>query len=168
MTIVDHLKVLFASFPAPQGDVAAQMQAISMALEGCAVEDLADAVKAFVQGRVPGHNMAFAPTAPQLASACRRAMEARLSDVNRHRAAVRQIEARETDTPKNAETRARVAAMVAGAVKNLSMHDIPKAADNEATRAAYLKRHDEHFGIGVSYSVGDPDSELDMGQREAS
>lgn len=166
MTITDHLRVLFATFPAPQGDVAAQMQAISMALKGFTEDDVADAVEAFVQGRVPGHNMAFAPTAPQLASACRRAMELRLDEANRHRRAVLQIEAREQDTPKNAENRARVAAMVAGALKNLSMHDIPKAADNEATRAAYLKRHDERFH-GTQYTVGDEDAEGDMGGRKA-
>lgn len=169
MTITDHLRVLFATFPAPQGDVAAQMQAISMALEGFAEEDVADGVKAFVQGKVPGHNMAFAPTAPQLASACRRAMEFRLDDANRHRKAVLQIEARDQDVPKNAENRARVAAMVAGAVKNLSMHDEPKRADNEARRAEMLKRHDERFAPTLRYTTGDPDAEHgDMGQREAS
>lgn len=162
--------LLLSSFPNFQsGDAESALAAYELAVTDYHSQDLADAVKAFVQGSVPGHNMAFAPTAPQLASACRRARESRLDDANRHRKAVAQIEARDDDTPKNAETRARVAAMVAKAVKNLSMHDEPKAADNEATRAAYLKRHDERFLSTLHYTVGDPDAENgDMGQREAS
>lgn len=161
--------LLLSSFPNFQsGDAESLLTAYELAISDYHAADLADAVKAFVQGRVPGHNMAFAPTAPQLASACRRAMEARLDDANRHRKAVAQIEARDQDTPKNAENRARVAAMVAGAVKSLSMHDAPKRADNEARRAEMLKRHDERFAPTLRYTTGDPDAGGDMGQREAS
>ena len=161
--------LLLSSFPNFQsGDAESALTAYELAVSDYTGEDMADAVKAFIQGRVPGHNMAFAPTAPQLASACRRAMDARLDDMRRHRSAVLQIEARdEADTPKNAEMRARVAAMVASAVKNLTIRDAAVEED-EAARASYLKRHDDRFH-GVSYTVGDADADDgDMGQRAAS
>lgn len=159
--------LLLSSFPNFQsGDAESALTAYELAVSDYTAEDMADAVKAFIQGRVPGHNMAFAPTAPQLASACRRAMDARLTDMQRHRSAVLQIEARdEVDTPKNAEMRARVAALVSQAVKDLTIRDAAVEEDERA-RAAYLKRHDQHFGI-TSYSVGDPDAEGDMGGRKA-
>lgn len=160
------ISLLLASFPQFQnGDAETALTAYELAVADYTDADLADGVKAFIQGRVPGHNMAFAPTAPQLASACRRAMDSRLDDLRRHRSAVLQIEARDQDTPKNAENRARVAAMVASAVKNLTIRDAAVEEDERA-RAAYLKRHDERFH-GTAYTVGDADTEGDMGQRGA-
>lgn len=140
------IALLLSSFPNFQsGDAESLLAAYEMAVSGCSDYDLAEAVKAFIQGRVPGHNMAFAPTAPQLASVCRRAMELRIDEVNRRRHAVLQIEARDEDCPRDAESRARVAAMVASALKNLSMNDQPRAKDNENRRAEMMKKHDERF-----------------------
>ena len=148
--------LLLSSFPNFQsGDAESLLAAYELAVSGCTEDDLADAVKAFVQGRVPGHNMAFAPTAPQLAATCRRALELRIEESVRRNRAVLQIQARDEDIPKNAENRARVAAMVAGALANLSMHDQPRVTDYEARRAAMLKKHDERFTPTLRYTVDD-------------
>lgn len=151
--------LLLSSFPNFQsGDAESLLAAYEMAVSGCSEDDLADAVQAFVRGQVPGHNMAFAPTAPQLASVCRQALERRIDEANRRRRAVLQIEARDEDTPKSAESRARVAAMLASALKNLSLHDHPRVFDNEAKREAMLKRHDERFAPTLRYNVDDLDT----------
>jgi len=47
--------------------------------------DIETAVEAYLTGRAPGFDGRFAPTAPMLASACRRAMEERLDRENRAR-----------------------------------------------------------------------------------
>lgn len=134
-----------------------------------AADDVEDAVQAFLTGSVPGHNAAFAPSAPQVGSACRRAMEQRLDIVNRARRLRPALPAPPIEHTD--EERQRAKAKVAEFVASVS--DDPADEATIAIRnarwakvnARFAPPMDDHSVMErlLGYSVGSPESE-----REAS
>lgn len=131
--------------------------------------DVEAAVEAFLTGAVPGHNAAFAPSAPQVGSACRRAMEKRLDIENRARRLRPALPAPEIE--KTPEQRAKAKAQVAEFVASVA--DSPAAEATTKQRNAQWARVNARFDPPqddaslmerlMGYSVGSPESE-----REAS
>jgi hypothetical protein len=97
-------------------------------------DDVEGAVQAFLTGGVPGFNAAFAPTAPQVGSVCRREMEKRLESAERSRRFMPRLPP--PDIPKTDDSRKRVreamkhAAETIGAV-NLDTTEAEMAASKE-------------------------------------
>lgn len=93
------------------------------AIEGCYADDLEAAVTQFVQGRVPGQNLSFAPTPPEVASAVRRIADVRVTGQDRHNRAIAQLTHRDQhedfQASKTPESRARVKAMADELVASL-------------------------------------------------
>jgi len=79
------MKVLFATFPQQPGDLAAQLEAYSIALDGHDERDIAAAVRRFIRGEVTGHNPSFPPTASKLGAEVRVCMNGRLDAEHRNR-----------------------------------------------------------------------------------
>jgi hypothetical protein len=65
------LAVMFASFPASSSDPDAAAQGYLIALEGQDESVVEAAIKAFIQGAVPGHNPRFVPSSAELVAQCR-------------------------------------------------------------------------------------------------
>lgn len=67
------LAILLASFPSNESEdeLRAIMQSYDLALEGIAPHWVEHGVKAFIQGRVPGHNPSFRPRPAELAAFAR-------------------------------------------------------------------------------------------------
>lgn len=93
-------------------------------------QDVETAVDAFLAGTVPGHNVAYAPPAPQVGAAARQAMVARLD--SEHRARMARPRLPPPDVPKTPESRARVKNLVAGVVAKLSNKSLPFTTGFEA------------------------------------
>ena len=90
-------------------------------------QDVEEAVRMFLTGRVPGFSGAFRPPAPQVGGVTRRAMDDRLDREYRDRLSTPALPP--PDVHKDDASRARVAAMVAGLVKNMSQSSLtPDAA----------------------------------------
>lgn len=129
-------------------------------------QDVERAVSDFLAGDVPaGWNVAFPPSAPQVGSAVRRAMEARLEREHRRRMLHPALPA--PDVEKTPESQARVMALLKTVTEKLSVTDDLRS-DSAMLRRANA-RHDEVFAPTLRYTVGDPDAENgDMGGRKAS
>lgn len=113
----------------------------------------------FITGNVPGHNPAFAPSAPQVGSAVRRAMERRLEAERLNRIALPPPpDDFEQDPPEvRAKNRARLDALAAELASVMDM--------DRAPLRALQKRTNARFDPPLGYSVGDADEENgDMGQ----
>jgi len=158
------LKILFATFPPQTGDLQSMLEAYEMALDGHDEADVETAVRRFIRGEVEDHNANFAPTAAKLGEAVRAAMNARLDHEHRHRKPVLPP----PDVEKSPESRARVAAMVAGVVERtaeqLRTDDAAKAKSAQwaKTNARFMPDQGEdamHERLG--YSVGDPEDDRD-------
>lgn len=82
-SIPHQLKVLFSTFPPQPGDLAAQIEAYGIALEGHNPDDIQAAVRRFIRGEVQGHNQSFPPTASKLGGVVRQCMMDRLDHERR-------------------------------------------------------------------------------------
>ncbi|MFD1945053.1 hypothetical protein [Paradevosia shaoguanensis] len=129
-------------------------------------EDVEAAVSDFLSGSVPGHNAAYVPTAPQVGSATRRAMERRTDRLAREKALHPRLPP--PDVPKTPESRARVKAMVDGLVESFAeQHRTEDAAAAKRkhdqmvkANARFLDESDENaMRERLGYSVGDRDGE---------
>jgi hypothetical protein len=118
MTIPHQLKVLFSTFPPQPGDLAAQIEAYGIALEGHDPRDIEAAVRRFIRGEVDGHNQSFPPTASKLGGVVRQCLAERLD--SEHRARMAQPQLPPPDIEKTTEGRQRVRALTEKAIKDLS------------------------------------------------
>lgn len=123
-------------------------------------QDVIQGISDFITGTVPGHNPAFAPSAPQVGSAVRRAMERRVEAERLNRLALPPpADVFVQDPPEvRAKNRARLDALAAELAGSMQM-------DNSALRNLQ-ERTNARFDP-PRYSVGD-DAEaehMDMGQR---
>lgn len=120
-------------------------------------QDVDRAVSDFLAGDVPaGWNVAYAPSAPQVGSAVRRAMERRLEAQRIGRIALPPpADDFEQDPPEvRAKNRARLDALAASLASAMEM--------DRAPLRDLQRRTNIRFDPGP-YSVGDPDAEGDMG-----
>lgn len=125
--------------------------------EACDVEQ---AVTDFLTGNVPGGwNVAYAPSAPQVGSAVRRAMERRVEAERLNRLALPPPPDDFVQDPP--EVRARNRAMMDALAASLaSTMDMDKAPLRDLQR-----RTNERFDP-PAYTAGDSDAEGDMGGRD--
>lgn len=125
--------------------------------------DVDRAVSDFLAGDVPaGWNVAFPPSAPQVGSAVRRAMERRLESERLGRLALPPpADDFQQDPPEvRAKNRARLDALALTLAGTMDMDRAPLRSLQERTNAKFDPR--------PNYSVGDPDAENgDMGGLEA-
>lgn len=167
-TIAEALDKLFRTYQqadrnADPGDLArerlARAKVYFEAVSPYEAQDVEQAVADFLAGNVPpGWNLSFAPSAPQVGSAVRRAMERRVEAERLNRLALPPLaDDFEQDPP---ETRAKNRAMMdALAVSLASTMDMDKAPLRDLQR-----RTNERFDP-PAYTVGDEDAENgDMGQ----
>lgn len=120
--------------------------------------DVIQGISDFITGNVPGHNPAFAPSAPQVGSAVRRAMERR---IERERLDRLQLPPPADDFVQDppeirAKNRARLDALAASLANTMEMDRTPLRNLQQRTNA--------YFDPPLGYSVGDPDAEGDMGE----
>lgn len=122
--------------------------------------DVQQAVTDFLTGNVPGGwNVAYAPSAPQVGSATRRAMERR---IERERLDRLQLPPPADDFVQDppevrAKNRALLDKLAADLASTMAMDDAPLRNLQQRTNT--------YFDPPLGYSVGDPDAENgDMGQ----
>lgn len=147
---VSQIDRLLATFPAPSNvDARTRFGSYLTAVEDYDAETIVrSAVTNFLKGQVTDHNPAFAPSPAQLASECRRILNAQITEQQRHKAAVLQIEQREEvfheDPPllRKMTVERELARFEPLQAKVMSPEEI--AAKAEADRQ-YLKRHDAAF-----------------------
>jgi len=129
-------------------------------------QDVEAAVADFLSGSVPGHNPAFVPTAPQVGSATRRAMERRTERLAREKALRPRLPP--PDVEKTPESRARVKAMIDQ--MQASFADAHRTEDAAAAKRKYDRmvganarfldeRDEDAMRERLGYSVGDRDGE---------
>jgi hypothetical protein len=120
MTLPAKFQTLFATYPTNGNDLKAQIEAYSEAIKGHDIRDIEKAISRFLRGEVDGHNPAFAPTAPQVGAAVRKAMHDRL-DLER---AQKPYLPPPTLPPPDPESVARVQAMLSKAVAHMTGADL--------------------------------------------
>lgn len=120
--------------------------------------DVIQGISDFITGNVPGHNPAFAPSAPQVGSAVRRAMERRVEAERLDRLQLPPpADDLVQDPPEvRAKNRARLDALAASLASSMQMDDAPLRSLQARTNA--------RFDPEPWYSVGDDDADGDMGQ----
>jgi hypothetical protein len=168
-TIAEALDRLFRTYQqadrnADPGDLARERMAkAKVYFEAVSIYEVADieqAITDFITGNVPGHNAAFAPSAPQVGSAVRRAMERRVERERLDRLALPPPPDDFVQDPP--EVRAKNRALMDQLAASLaSQMDMDRAPLRDLQR-----RTNERFDP-PAYSVGDPDAEGDMGNRGA-
>lgn len=131
------------------------------AVEPYEAQDVEQAVTDFLTGNVPGGwNVAYAPNAPQVGSATRRAMERRVEAERLNRLALPPpADDFVQDPPEvRAKNRALLDSLAASLASSMQMDDTVRRGIQQRTNA----RFDPD---ALTYTVGDPDAEHgDMGQ----
>lgn len=130
-------------------------------------DDVEQAVDEFLTGRVPGHNAAFAPTAPQVGAVCRRAMERRLESQERTRRYLPRLPAPDIEhtEAQRAKAKAQVQAFIEGqAAATVHEHteDDKRRRERWAKTNARFQPPMDDASISqrlLGYSVGSPESE---------
>lgn len=119
--------------------------------------DVIQGISDFITGNVPGHNPAFAPSAPQVGSAVRRAMERRVESERLNRLQLPPpADDFVQDPPEvRAKNRARLDELAASLASSMRMDDAPLRALQARTNARFDP---------PAYTVGDDAGEDDMGQ----
>jgi len=160
------LNRLFLTYPSFQvDDPAATLKVYFEAVSEYETQDVLAAIHGFIIGIVPGHNAAFAPSAPQVGAASRLAMHQRLDSENRER---RLNALPPPQIEHDAESQERVRKMAAKAVERLAASLRTDEAAAELRQSKRLAEHDDRF-IGrrsereiarsLGLSAGDPDGE---------
>lgn len=104
---MQQLSMLFRAFPT-SADLNSEttLKAYLIAIEGCTLAGLTEAVRRFIRGEVDDHNAKFAPTTAQLARVVR--LEDQNNEIRRRYAGRKQIEcAAPVDAVVDADTRAK-------------------------------------------------------------
>jgi hypothetical protein len=169
-----QLKLLFSTFPPPPGDnLAAQLEAYAIALDGHDMRDIEAAVTRLIRGEVAGHNQSFAPSAATLGAAVIERRNHRL-DIESRNYVRNQLPAPTVE--RTPESRARVAAMMQQAVAGLASELRTPDAEAERRKRAFQSRvfdrfdppqTDEDVRKRLGFEVADSDIEGDMGGRAA-
>lgn len=154
--ISEALTKLFRTYPAFQtDDPAATMRVYFEAVEPYGVMDIEAAVGAFLRGAAPGHNPAFAPSAPQVGAEVRRMMNVRLDNEARHRKPILPAPAIE----HSPESQARVRKMAEDLAARLRTDEAVR--DAEKWRPVH-ERFDPETRTArrdVGFTAGDPDGD---------
>lgn len=156
------LEALFRTYPGFRADdLAATVKTYLHAVSIYETRDVIQGISDFITGNVPGHNPAFAPSAPQVGSAVRRAMERRLESERLSKLSLPPpADDFEQDPPEvRAKNRARLDALAASLASTMDMDKAPLRDLQNRTNA--------YFDPAARYTVGDPDAEGDMGQMGA-
>jgi hypothetical protein len=122
--------------------------------------DVIQGISDFITGNVPGHNPAFAPSAPQVGSAVRRAMERRVEAerLDRLQLPPPSDDFQQDPPDVRAKNKARLDALAASLASSMDMDRAPLRDLQRRTNA----RFDPD---ALTYAVGDEDAEAgDMGQ----
>lgn len=147
--MLTQIERLMDGYPSPGSiDPARRISGYVTAIEDYDGDTLREAVTNFLKGRVSDHNPDFCPTPARLATECRRILDARITDQQRHKAAALQIEQREEifhmDPPE-----LRRMAVDAGLAKLKKFTEPEKTPEQIAAKAAadaaYLSKHDAAF-----------------------
>lgn len=137
--------------------------------------DVLEAVHSFITGSVPGHNPSFAPSAPEVGSACRRAMFKRLDAERLDKLALPPPpDVFEQDPPEvRAKNKARLEALAASLASSMRTDEAEgnriRQEIGSKTNMRFAPSYDpaamaKRLGVGTGYSVGDPDEQNgDMG-----
>jgi hypothetical protein len=151
------LEALFRTYPGFKADdLAAMVKTYLHAVSIYETRDVIQGISDFITGNVPGHNPAFAPSAPQVGSAVRRAMERRVEAERLDRLQLPPpSDDFQQDPPEvRAKNKARLDALAASLASSMDM--------DRAPLRDLQRRTNERFDP-PAYSVGDPDAENDMG-----
>lgn len=153
------LEGLFRTYPGFKADdLAATIKTYLHAVSLYETQDVIQGIGDFITGNVPGHNTAFAPSAPQVGSAVRRAMERRVERERLDRLALPPPADDFVQDPLEVRVRnkARLDALANSLASTMDMDRAPLRDLQRRTNARFDP---------PGYSVGDPDEENgDMGQ----
>lgn len=141
-------------------DLAATIKTYLHAVSIYETRDVIQGISDFITGNVPGHNPAFAPSAPQVGSAVRRAMERRVEAERLDRLQLPPpADDFVQDPPEvRAKNKARLDDLAASLASSMQMDDTVLRGIQQRTNA----RFDPD---ALTYTVGDADAEAgDMGQ----
>lgn len=166
--ISEALTRLFRTYPAfRMDDTADAMLAYFEAVEPYETVDILTAVRNFLSGSAPGHNPAYAPSAPLLGAETRRVMNLRLdSEARSRKPALPPPEI--IHTP---EERARVAAMVDDLVRRNTEQMRTADAEKDRRLRNLTARTNARFMPDMSpaamkrrlgFSIGDPEGDIDV------
>lgn len=170
------LEALFRTYPGFRSDdLAATVKTYLHAVSIYETVDVIQGISDFITGNVPGHNPAFAPSAPQVGSAVRRAMERRLESARLSRLSLpAPADDFEQDPPEvRQRNKAKLDALAASLAANLRTDD----AERDRVRDQISSKTNQRFappmdpnamsrrlGMGTRYYVGDPEGDDgDMG-----
>jgi hypothetical protein len=168
--VTTALKKLFRTYPQfAADDLAETMRVYFEALQPYATQDISTAVSNFLAGAAPGHNPAYAPSAPLVGAETRRVMNLRLESEARNRAKAPSLPAPQME--HSPESRFRVAAMTAELVKRTA--DSLSTLDNDTQRKRVWGSVHERFypadidpgetrhrlGLPPQVTAGDPDGD---------
>jgi len=132
-TVSAAFQRLFRTYPSFQADAGEDALRVYFEAVGpYETRDIEAAVQSFITGSAPGHNPAFAPSAPMVGAEARRLMNMRLD--SEHREKLRQPALPPPDVVHDEESRARVKAMVDDMIQ--------RNADLRRTEEATQKRND--------------------------
>lgn len=130
-------------------------------------DDVEDAVDEFLTGAVPGHNAAFAPTAPQVGAVCRRIMERRIESLERTRRFQPRLPP--PDITHTEEQRARARAKVQAFIEGQAAAEVHETTEDDKRRRERWEKVNARFQPPMDdasimhrllgYSIGAPESE---------
>lgn len=165
------VSLLLGSFPSFQtGDAEAAFAAYQFVLRDIDDRDLEHGVGMIVNGLLPGHDMRFAPTAPQLATAIRINRDKRLDSERRAQLALPAPPVQEVSEEERARVKAKFEALLAE-VKHQEVldHEDHVAKQRERFREVNKRfdppQDDEsltdrlHLKRGADYTAGAPESD---------
>lgn len=174
------VSLLLGTFPNFQsGDAEAALAGYSMVIGNADPRDVEPGIMLLINDELPGFDGRFAPTSTQLARAIRISLERRVDrEIAERRALPPPEDNWVDDSPEvKARNKAKLDALAAELAKGMRTDE----AEDERKRKALANRTNQRFapsydpedmakrlGIGVGYTVGDPDAENgDMGQLGA-
>lgn len=129
---------LLSAFPAVSGEPALILHNYLMVAEDFDADIVEEAVTLYIKGAMPGFDGRFAPTAPMLATGCRKAVEDRSRVA--YLAGLKMPRLPPPDLEKTPEQMARGRAMMEAAIDNLAAHDALASAEAlDASKARWEK-----------------------------
>jgi hypothetical protein len=129
---------LLAAFPPISGEPSLILHNYLMAAEDFSADDVEAAVTMYIKGSVPGFDGRFAPTAPMLATGCRKVIDERNKQA--YYASFSAPRLPPPDIEKTDEQRARARAKMQAAIDNLSSATALDSAEAlDASKARWEK-----------------------------
>jgi hypothetical protein len=174
------LNDLFRTYPGfKPDDLQATVRVYLEAVSEYETRDVEQGIHDFITGNVPGHNPSYAPSAPEVGSACRRALIRRLEAERLDKLALPPPpDVFEQDPPEvRAKNKARLEALAASLASSMRTDEAEgnriRQEIGSKTNMRFAPSYDhaamaKRLGVGTGYSVGDPDEQNgDMGTRGA-